>query len=915
MDINVGRLFQTPLLRDMFRELFSVTSRNTSEDVPNGPLAYIIREYSLAMAKGGTKYPEKPDQTYFTHIVNGLVIGGRLFENKLLERFGSDDKFPLETEKFLRLYFASFVLHDINKLNDGATLVNTIKNDWNKFSIIVAPFLSKIGEAPVWSEDLKYLILSTEEGTKDYANPLKTNTNRDSLENIARYMKFSDRIGTIKSTTSLQIYYDLKNIFDEFASEWNKNLHIVTFADVPQTMLRLRASNAVLKALEGNGRSVVMKTPDALIFQGQPITSDIISKSAVNMSNELSSGAKSLVSLYAPSSNSIKYTFAEKIIVTSEVVDTFIEEWRGRLLLWSGRPWRMAHTDFEVIMRSKYGISFKKKSDTTEDSTYSLEIPEVIPGDEAVDTDLKLKLCRSKLIIANRIALDLDVLSIQDPRVDAWLIENMLLGTQENIDTVLRKTLSAVALTIIDGSSDPEGAYLQLCGKIAASLETMYPNKDIIDAQGFIQSIICSDGSDTDPLVYVHALNVDKKEMCLQCGTPAIINIDASRVFAYGATSGSGRKVTKLKDDPLFKGRICQWCELENRIRRTIFGAEREKGIVIQSHIGDYLVPLDVWDMTNALKLTENTGDNRSSIDRASGSVRFTRYDDPHKLDHHTTVFHGTQSKRTDQFYFLQQLLRFVSDTGIKIHVTPLHGGSRIRMEQFTWENAPGWVKSLSMNTLRINEIRGALEELDFLGKVASLGRGAKDIQKVLSARVLHPMKMFTVIYNFANGNSGINISLIKYDLSKFINKYTKEVNQMRMNTIVGEACKILYQPPKSNNEHTWLIRTSFDVLLRNEAAERDERITRCAGSLLEIAKRKESFNQKGGADACMAFSENLVALLDEQFGGKVPPSAWRRDIIAQFALMYNQQKWAEVVAMSEEKKKNTLVQKPQEAI
>ena len=115
----------------------------------------------------------------------------------------------------------------------------------------------------------------------------------------------------------------------------------------------------------------------------------------------------------------------------------------------------------------------------------------------------------------------------------------------------------------------------------------------------------------------------------------------------------------------------------------------------------------------------------------------------------------------------------------------------------------------------------------------------------------------------------------------------------MRMNTIVSEACKILNVPPKTNNDNTWMIRTALDVLQRNESAERDDKITRCAGRLLEIADRKDSFKTSIRSEACKSFSENLVILLEESFekNGKVPASAWRKDIIAQFALMYNQQK------------------------
>ncbi len=905
MDITVNRMFRTDLFIRTFRELFKVTPRSTAGD-PVGPLAIILRNYPLAIAKGGSRHKEFPDQTYFTHIVNGLVLGGRMLENELLNIYGAEEKMPSSISEWVRLYFAAFTLHDINKLETNKTLIDTVNNEWNKYSVIVAPFLSNIGVPETWSDDLKYLILSTEEGTRDHANLLNTRRNRQELEKISRYMKFSDRIGSIKSTSSLHIYREIKKIFEDFTSESGRNLHVVMFADVPQTMLRVKASISLLKALEKNGGYVVLKTPDSIIFEGSPINQDIIDQSILDFNQTLKpeNNIKKLIELYEPSSNSIKYNFAEKVRVTPEIIDIFIDKWEGRLLLWSGTAWRRNHTDFPVNMR-KYDIFFDKKAESI-DATFILKPPEKT-SDEESEVIMNQRYL-AKLVIANRVAIDLDAISMEDARINEWLLENNVLYASDDIDTVLKKTLSAIALAILDGSKYPEAVYGQVIEKIASKLELLYPQKDITDTRDFISSIIYYGSSTIDPFGGVCDENIDKKEMCLQCGAPSERGLESALVFGYGATSGTGRKVTKLKDDERFKGRICKWCELENNLRKDEFGKDIAKGIIIQAHLGDYFVPIDIQYVIDSLK-TKDT----DTIDKISGKAIFTKFGGSHQLDHHTVVFQENQGNRIGQFYFLFQLLEnFINDTGIKVHVTPLQGAPRIRPEQFSWENAPGWVKSLNMNSLRIDEILKAIDDLRFIRQIASLRNGKDDIPKVLAARTLHPLRIFSLIYSFANDSLGAKLSRIKEDVNKFIKIYSKEVNEMRMNIIVGEACKILNRAPESNNDHTWMIRTALDVLQRNESADRDDKITRCAGRLLEIAKRSEHFNNLGGTEACKSFSENLVLLLEESFekNGKVPPSAWRKDIIAQFALMYNQQKWAEVMARKAEKE-NKMVNTP----
>lgn len=908
MDITVNKMFRTKLFRIIFRELFNVTPRSEAGD-PVGPLAIILRNYPLAIAKGGSKHKEFPDQTYFTHIVNGLVLGGRMLENELLNIYGAEEKMPTNISEWVRLYFAAFTLHDINKLETNKTLIDTVNNEWNKYSVIVAPFLSSIGEPETWSDDLKYLILSTEEGTRDHANLLNTRRNRQELEKISHYMKFSDRIGSIKSTSSLQIYHEIKKIFEDFTKESGRNLHVVMFADVPQTMLRVKASISLLEALEDKQRYVVLKTPDAIIFEGSPINQEIIDQSILDLNQALKpeNNIQKLIERYKPESNSVKYNFAEKVKATPVIIDNFIDKWEGKLLLWSGPAWRRNHTDFPVIMR-KFGIFFDKKADSM-DATFILKLPEKT-SDEESEIILNQRYL-AKLVIANRVAIDLDAMSMEDARINAWLLENHVLYESDDIDTVFKKTLSALALAILDGSKDPKTVYGQVKEKIASELEIRYPQKDITDTRDFISSIIYYGNSTIDPLGGVCDDNIDKKEMCLQCGAPSERGLESALVFGYGATGGTGRKVTKLKDDKRFKGMICKWCELENNLRKDEFVKGISKGIVIQAHLGDFFVPIDIQYVIDSLKTKDI-----DAIDKISGKATFTMFGGSHQLDHHTVVFQENPDNRIGQFYFLFQLLEnFINDTGIKVHVTPLQGAPRIRAEQFSWENAPGWVKSLNMNSLRIDEIPKAIEELRFIRQIASLRNGKDDIPKVLAARTLHPMRIFSLIYGFANDDLRAKIPRIKEDVKKFIKIYTKEVNEMRMNTIVGEACKISNDHPETNNDNTWMIRTALDVLQRNESEDRENKITRCAGRLLEIAKRSKNFkymNPKIVTEACKSFSENLVLLLEESFekNGKVPPAAWRKDIIAQFALMYNQQKWAEIMARKAEKE-NKIVDTP----
>jgi len=361
-----------------------------------------------------------------------------------------------------------------------------------------------------------------------------------------------------------------------------------------------------------------------------------------------------------------------------------------------------------------------------------------------------------------------------------------------------------------------------------------------------------------------------------------------------------------LKYSDKVNGMICSLCRRENEIRKENFEGNTN-GICLQIHLGDYLSPVYIHKLLDVLK---NSYEGISDEDVRDCTIRLKKTEDRKKgkliqLNYHSISFRQKPKNRIDEYFLLRAILTLIEGTGFKIRVTPLFSADRISKPMFFWENAPGWVDALGWNEIRIDQLPGVKQEINFFMMVSQLGRGFRDLPHVINSRVKHHRSIFTVAYRYALQNKKLRLSKFQKEFQWYTNRYSKEVNKMGMDRIVKEACDIVGKAPESNNDHTWIIRTALDVFERNRKKPEIDRIQRGAGRLWEIAQRKNDFSGGKTQTACMNFAVELSDVLGNEFKGTPLSSEARRDIIAQFAIMYNIEKWAKVKSRKQEKLSN----------
>jgi hypothetical protein len=881
MDFRVTGLFSNADFRDAFKDLFTIKRQEDVGVVPEyGPLAYILANYPVKAAKGGSKYPEWSDQTYFTHVLNGCIIGGRALEATTRATDQEQGRY------LIRLFFAGVTMHDANKLfapgkEAALNLASTVSEHLPEIASIVGSYLSKMDDPSekrspdVWVNDLKYLILSAEEGTRDQANLLKTSVARPVLQSLGEYIKLSDQVGGIKASDSLLIYRELARLLEKNGT----TVHILRFTDIPQTVLRLRIGKAVTKVLNREGR-LICKLPDAVIYSGETIENRVLEETAEYLSKEQDplddENLEHALRRSPPTHNKLSFGFARQMPVSSKVLDRYIDIHNVRIILWSGEEWRRAHADLPEVMR-KDGVLMKSIEGGS--PRFVLDWPE--DTEDASDSDLRERRNIAKLVCVKRIHLALTSGAASEVETK-YLAERGLLNP--SVDKIQMDTLLSFAFAALHKAELPQ-IYESILKETANELEKQNAQKISTDMLQFVRSVLVPNA-----LADVDAELPSKGEMCIQCGRKGAEPLEASLAFGIKATCGGGRKISCLKYGDRVNGRLCALCRMENEARKDLFGNIGD-GIAIQVSLGDYLSPINLKYVLKVLKEKDPSIDTENGIIRLSQAESF-------QLDYHTLLFIEKPSNKKDEFRRFRDSIAFVMRTGFKVRITPLFSAEHIFKPMFAWENAPSWVKALGWDEIRIDELEDVRKECDLINRVAQLGRSKQALTHVLVSRARHPRSIYNIIYRFlVNKGSLRNLSgpELKELIQWYTEKYSIEVNKLAMDRVVEAACDIVYSNPESNNDHRWMMQTALDVFERSKHLPKDDRVQRAAGRLWESAKRRNDRSGKKVQMACMAFAQELANLLDEEYPKGLPSTEVKRDLIAQFAIMYNLRKWSSV--------------------
>lgn len=906
IDVRPYRLFDSDLMIYAFHDLFYPLG-DSDEPSEKGPLRIILEDYLLIPAKGGSNAPLNSwsDMTYFTHVLNAMVISGNLLERRFKRQFDENLSDSSELEKYVRLFFAAVAMHDADKLfregiSGSSNLDKVLEKNKQNIIKMCSHYLKPLGSPLEWWNDLTYIILRAENRSMDYALGIKTKLHTAELATISQYVKLGDQLSGIKSSTTDSIFLSIKKQILPYTNSINEQINLVHFSDLPQILLSDRLNSDFDKFLRQSGRHVVVNFPDAIAYLGSPLSETELDTIRSTFSEEMGATKDNVIALldnFAPSGNSIRLDFSKEIEVTPNVVKSYIEKFKGRLLIWQGQDWKDANPDFDVKARI-IGVPIMKGEKRGKTFFY-LQLPE--ESKEGADEETQKRRLVGLIACAQRIlfaCLDQSGKEFSSREDDEIAYSAFGKTIFDNADALQRKTIEAIAhaggLSRLPLKLLKE-EYNNICNSISSVLSSRFEKEKAVDYNEFFIRATGFNFKLQDP--------PDKSSMCVYCGIFAENPLKEENSFGIKATSGTGRKITVLKyDENKFNGKICKYCLRENSLRREEIGKEND-ALCVHVHFGDYYVPVNLENIIESLKnVSSMTGVIKIEQDKdeKDNEILVMRVGKRSKknLHYHMIFFTSKPRKRVEEFYLLSNMLDFILKTGMKIRLTSLMSSRRIFPPMFQWDNAPSWVKNLGMDEIRIDQLEPNNRELTLMYDISKIS-GSKNAL----AWVIHDVNrgkrgIFHVLWRIIQENSG-DKGLNKYPRVKegvgwYMDRYEKEVNKRGMERIVDEACGISNRAPVSNNDNTWIFREAMAVYLRyfmNEDADLKEKV---AGKIWDYANRQR-FSGREIQLHCLGFSEAFVDLMRSEFKNRIPKSDYRKDLISQFAIMYNIEKWKRI--------------------
>ena len=912
------KLFKTELFRKCFRELFDDPCGD-SQTLEKEPLEIVLDDYLLIPGKGGSigKLKEWSDVTYFTHVLNGIVISGKMLET--LHFLRKNDSSP-NSEKYVRLFFASLILHDSDKLfKEGEFGANNLDkvllNNKQEIIKILSYYLKSLGSPEEWWDDLTFLILRNENRSYNYANSIKTKLDRSQLETVSKFVKLGDQTGGIKSSLSRTIFNEMRVFLSPYLDILGEDINLIQFSDLPQTLLLDRLYLRFQKFLNKSDRDVVAYFPDAIVYTGRELDKNEYENVKDIFADEMGPNTTNIDMIlenFAPSGNSIRLDFSRNVEPSKSIVESYIEKFKGRLLIWQGDGWKKSNNDFDTKVRN-FGIPLISIQNNGK-LAFRLNVPE--NSDEKSDEDnqkkrlLGLISCGQRVLYTSMKNKEFDTLKEHNFALE--MFGDKIFDMADSLQSMTIEAISYACLFSDKNLDELKNEYENICEKISKNLKPNFEKSSAINYEDFFNRAIRKELLIQEP--------PDKADTCVYCGVFARTPLKEENSFGIKPTAGTGKKITVLKyDENKFNGKICGYCIKENELRSSKIGKLKE-ALCAHVYMGDYFVPVSPEGIVESLRDALNGMGNYSfaNVATPTGKERVVfRVGKKSETDlgYHMVAITpkpGNKVKnknKVDEFYKLKSTLDFVIKTGMKVRLTPLISSKRIFYPMFEWDNAPSWVVNLGMDKVRIDRLDIVRRELELMFNVSTIDRSESSLSRVIIETNRSRRGIFSILWRYLSKESN-HIDLRKYPKTMegvewYMEEFKKDLNKEWMDKVVDEACGISQNGPKSNNDNTWMIRECMKLYIKYLNHEDKDLKEKIAGTIWNYANRENKYSGKEVQLHCVGLADAFIGLMRSEFKNKMPGNDRRKDLIYQFALMYNMEMWRRIQEKKKEGEKN----------
>lgn len=846
----------------------SVVDQAVKDLFLDGPLTRIFNDEGIRLtpAKGGALIDVKDslaysNQTYFSHVLNVTITAAILFEEDNLDQIKAEEEKGLESsvqiKEAVRSMLLAGVLHDFDKI---------VKKNYPDALLENKEILNKLtgnylGRQEL-IEDVKFLICATEGSDSGFSNNYAITLPGYLLMKLQTYLEAGDRLAGyhgISNTHSYSIQLDKikKNI------SVLQKVKIITIAPRVQSLLTGTLRQKLMGILDPrtNQKSrVVHEGTDFISYIGEELTNDDFEKLDELLYEATALTLDEAFEQSTPSHNSIKWNWVENSRPTPDTIKEFVYKWKGRLVIWQ-IEWFVAHAD----LFSQIGIPFK-----IIDGKPRLDVPDNL--NEAPDAIW----IPSMSVICASLALDLDC---DLPEKVNEYIDNMHWPIN-GLNTTILRTIRALGWgAYIVHQENGKDLIEDLVGKISSLASEKYPEK-ANPLTGFSKGTIVR-GS-------FSVIKIDdaseKKTACYQCQAPGTYLLEASRVQGYGAQNSTGIKLTKNSD--IGKGKLCDWCVAENRLRIRYFSS-KDSGIALHVHMADYTpdIPKSIFELFPVME--------DMPIDAQKGTVSFLQKGRGIRMDGHMTSIvqlpgGSSMPLKVREGMFLRSLYNIVHQTGMKVHASSLVSNPQIPLPILFWENAPSWVKNLGLDEARIDEIPGKRKILHSLFLLGRCQGGSDGFGNFVISFIRYPQHLYFAFNRAYYNEKMFKSEKMREQLAVLETEFMDDEKKNRMEDLGAIGVSIAPSKQWSANEHRWVMQ---EALRAYDLSQNRPRLEKADFITAQISAYAQRFNANSNTavidQKSREFVDRLLEYLDLYHSGEVPTGVMRSYLINHYAYEY----------------------------
>jgi len=922
-----GGYFETSLFNKIF-DLYQQTV-----------LKRVIEYYTLYTAKGSTVYPKLSDMPYHVHILNGLYPSALLLEEMLRgegfeEVLTGNAPLSKKLECYLKSFVLGFTLHDINKLTGIQKLNQAVEQGFEAVceKLEVALFF------PEWQEyknEIIFVILKTEERTKNYGIVLEVKDRAFFNDYIAEFSQLADKLSSFDDEPTPQgLYTYLQEVSfrgysrlkDLFPSLWN--LSYVYIDENIYTLLSQSLMELVRQFLTNKNYRILFNLRNGTIYAGNSLSEEDLQIIQEKFRDPVRSKIDP-VKLTKIDSQSCSFGFLENKSLQREDLRKIVEEKFSDLMYIGDKeffnkeeteggkyvapivqelldaynlPIRLSVNEEKQIVKCHSREEWNALDEEQQQWLYAiglqkikfLSLRENKSWKEAWETlraseerflegsfEIRMTDKTVRLETPKRLFQYFEPLKKTDRTIGAilWVCERR---NEEGLNEIVEQ-LEDEILSFYNQPMEVSNEDEILTEE---TNELPYDNNQPMEAldtsltDRFINLYLNGNFTKNYTKIELDANRVPAKDsMCVVCGNAATISYKDAKSFGIKARGFSNKTINTLNNDT---HKICALCNMETMLRKTLFPRSKESSTCVYLDVGDYFVQIDKRLLLYNLQAAK--GLNFEDNEMFEYTLTVERVEIPF-ASYHNLLFYDLANSVEKNYNFLLKFLKIIRQTGFKIYALDIMTPYHAQKEMFVFDNCMPFVQELGWNRIRIDQVEETLEELELLRAIW----GKRENSLLLS--YAQDRKYIFSFYYYLDEEERNKIHKRLYH---FIQRRREDFTMSTMNKLTDFAVKATWGFG-STSEETWMIREALDILkgCYKEGKDRDTIVEQIAGALY---KRLKGENKNIDTDLLMNFSKSVY---DDLFVGewneRIPQPGRLKNWIYQFAFLYHNKSLEEV--------------------